>query len=226
MLQIMHLSNHNHDQMMMDACINLLKSKPSSYSDIKVVSNDGVVSYTSKVLVFLSNPSLGGVLLESDLILLGEEHRETATYLVGQDDVQSQTSMIESYSQQTIEQSSETLQTIEEKHLCQICGRVFSSKKLLQEHNVGLSNENSNTRCHICHKQLCSRPSLNKHLMVHTDLIHECPICKVKIKHLRNFRRHVKIHEKRYVNINCDLCSGSFKSNSNYQRHLKNIHKL
>ena len=219
----------NHDKWMMDACINLLKSHSSIYSDFKVVSNDGLISLTSKVIVFLTNPSLGGLLAESDVILLREEEYETDSYLTGQNDVQPQPSMIEANSAQAIENDSEigTLSSFKENHLCQICGRVFLSQKLLQEHTVGLSNDRSNTRCHICSQQFCSRPVLKQHLMVHnTDFYHECPICGVKIKHLRNYRRHLKIHEEHYVKINCDLCSRSFHSQSNFQRHLKNIHKL
>ena len=225
MLQKMEPSNH--DKWMMDACINLLKSHSSIYSDFKVVSNDGLVSLTSKVIVFLTNPSLGGLLAESDVILLSQEQNETDRY---QNDVQSQPSMIEAHSAQTKENDNdsenETMNSIKENHLCQICGRGFLSQKLLQKHTVGLSNERSNTQCHICNQQFCSSLVLKQHLMVHTNFIHECPICGVKLKHLRNYRRHVKIHEEHYVKINCNLCSKSFNSQSNFQRHLKNTHKI
>ena len=42
--EIMELSNHDH--MMFRACINLVKSHSSIYSDIKVCSDTGFTTYT------------------------------------------------------------------------------------------------------------------------------------------------------------------------------------
>ena len=72
MLQ-MKMKLSNHDQMMFYACTNLLKSHSSSFSDIKVISNAGVTTFTSKVLVFLTNPFLREHLMDSDVIFIDEE---------------------------------------------------------------------------------------------------------------------------------------------------------
>ena len=117
-------------------------------------------------------------------------------------------------------------ETDKEQHLCQVCGCVFSSRKSLQKHTVGLSNNSANTRCHICNQQFCNSEKLKQHLWTHTDLMYECRICKVKIKHFRNYKRHINSHDEKCSKIICDLCSMSFKSQYNFQRHMKNIHKL
>ena len=86
-MEIMEFSNH--DQMMFNACINLVKSHSSIYSDIKVCSNTGFTTYTSKVLIFLTNPSLREQLRDSDVILTTEEPYKPAICQDVQDDVQS-----------------------------------------------------------------------------------------------------------------------------------------
>ena len=234
MLQI-KMKVSNHDQMMFNECINLLKSQSSIYSDIKVISNAGLTTFTSKVLIFLTNPFLQEELRDSDLIIINEEPCEPAICRDVQDDVQPKQFATEAFIEQTKENDIDYLsdnnqneESSKEQHLCQLCGGIFPSMKLLQKHTGGLSNNSANTRCRICSKQFCSSEKLTQHLWVHTDFKYECSICKVSIKHLRNYQRHMKSHDEHRSNIiiNCDFCSVSFKSRSNFKRHLKNIHKI
>ena len=235
MLQ-MTMKFSNHDQMMFNECINLLKSPSSIYCDIKVVSNAGLTTFTSKVLVFLTNPFLREQLGDSDIILINEEPREPAICPDLTDEINQSKQLV--ISEQTKENDVEYLSENDkneefnkgqlEQYLCQLCGSIFSSRKLLQEHTAGLSNNSANTRCHICSQQFCSSKKLRQHMWVHIDFKYECSICKVKIKHFRNYQRHIKNHDEQRSNIiiNCDFCSVSFKSRSNFKRHLKNIHKI
>ena len=231
----MKMKLSNHDQMMFYACTNLLKSHSSSFSDIKVISNAGVTTFTSKVLVFLTNPFLREHLMDSDVIFIDEEPCEPVICQDVKDDApsQSQHFVIKDFNEETKENDGEYQsdnhqyeESNKEQHLCQVCGHIFPNRKLLHKHTSGLSNNSANTRCHICDKQFCNSGNLKRHLVVHTDYMYECSICQVKIKHLKNFRRHIKTHDDQCLKLNCYLCSMSFKSRSNFQRHLKNIHKI
>ena len=153
----------NHDQMMFNECINLLKSHSSIYSDIKVISNAGLTTFTSKVLIFPTNPYLQEQLRDSDLIIINEEPCEPAICQDVQDDVQPKQLAIEAFIEQAKENDIDYLsdnnqneESSKEQHLCQLCGGIFPSMKLLQKHTGGLLNNSANTRCHICSKQFCS----------------------------------------------------------------------
>ena len=71
-----------------------------------------------------------------------------------------------------------------------------------------------------------NKRNLKKHLVKHSSESFECSICGVTIKHQKNFRRHVSLHDNKMILYNCKFCGKDFNRKTNYKRHLEGVHSF
>ncbi|XP_063706414.1 zinc finger protein 69 homolog [Culicoides brevitarsis] len=115
---------------------------------------------------------------------LREDEIQTALDLFGIDE-------FESFSMEH-HVTSETPEIVEEKFVCDICGKIFDAKDVL-EHHMMLKHLKNSVSCEICGKQL-SPSSVYLHQKTQHSFVEglKCDICGVFLKHERSLKEHLK----------------------------------
>ena len=82
------------------------------------------------------------------------------------------------------------------------CGKAYSSKKALYDHNKIVHSENKEScACEICGKVLRDKYKLKYHMMVHSEKRNfKCSHCSTEFKGGENLRRHVLKFHKDAIN--------------------------
>eukprot|EP00111_Clytia_hemisphaerica_P018712 TCONS_00055293-protein len=112
-------------------------------------------------------------------------------------------------------------------HLCQVCGRNFSTNDNLKRHkqtvHEGLSKD------HLC--QVCGQNfSTNANLKRHERTVHEgvrdfmCKVCGKEFSNRRGMLNHERVIHRGIKAFECEICGIRFGLKSNLTRHIK-IHQ-
>ena len=80
--------------------------------------------------------------------------------------------------------------------------------------------------CSQCPMTFSNRSDLRKHMVKHSDDYFECKFCEKRIKHKKNFLRHISLHDNKKILFECKFCDRSFSRKADYHRHLKHVHSL
>lgn len=95
-------------------------------------------------------------------------------------------------------------------YVCPQCGKSFSSKASVSDHERSQCGKNPIYQCEICEKFFHTASSLKNHYSVHTnELPHSCQYCG---KGFRS-RGQVKVHERQHTGekpFKCEFCPKSF----------------
>ncbi|EDW75973.2 uncharacterized protein Dwil_GK14921 [Drosophila willistoni] len=105
---------------------------------------------------------------------------------------------------------------------CDICKKCFKSSNRLKHHKE--THDPHKYICPECGMQLNSRPTLNRHRLVHTDKMqHKCDYCGKEFKRAKALKNHLILHTglKPY---SCDFCDRTFANGSNCRTHKKKSH--
>ncbi|XP_054744073.1 zinc finger protein weckle-like [Anastrepha obliqua] len=105
---------------------------------------------------------------------------------------------------------------------CEVCTKRFKNQVRLKNH---METHNSNKLiCDECGLQLNSRATLNRHLLVHSDVMqHKCDYCGRAFKRAKALKNHLILHTglKPY---SCDFCDRTFANGSNCRTHKRKSH--
>ncbi|XP_030376991.1 zinc finger protein weckle [Scaptodrosophila lebanonensis] len=107
---------------------------------------------------------------------------------------------------------------------CDICKKCFKSANRLKHHKE--THDPHKYICPECGMQLNSRPTLNRHRLVHTDQMqHKCDYCGREFKRAKALKNHLILHTglKPY---SCDFCDRTFANGSNCRTHKKKSHPV
>ncbi|XP_055593159.1 zinc finger protein 135-like isoform X2 [Uranotaenia lowii] len=105
-------------------------------------------------------------------------------------------------------------------YVCNKCGKGFSSKIIVNDHERSNCGQDPIYHCEICEKGFHSASSLKNHYSIHSnDLPHSCQYCG------KNYRTkgQVKVHERSHTGekpFTCSFCSKQFSHRESYQTHL------
>lgn len=105
---------------------------------------------------------------------------------------------------------------------CEVCKKGFKNQVRLKKH---METHNPNKHiCAECGLQLNSRATLNRHLLVHSDVMqHKCDFCGRAFKRAKALKNHLILHTglKPY---SCDFCDRTFANGSNCRTHKRKAH--
>lgn len=103
-------------------------------------------------------------------------------------------------------------------------GKILPERKAKKRRRkIGFTIKKSLLECEICHKILCRKDALKKHLLRHQDITkkpHECEVCKKKFSAAGNLKNHMISHSNEYPHV-CYKCNKSFKYKGSLLIHLK-----
>ncbi|CAD6999519.1 unnamed protein product [Ceratitis capitata] len=106
--------------------------------------------------------------------------------------------------------------------ICEVCEKGFKNQSRLKNHmEIHSSNKHI---CSECGLQLNSRVTLNRHMLVHSDVMsHKCDYCGREFKRAKTLKAHLILHSglKPY---SCDFCDRTFANGSNCRTHKKKSH--
>ena len=112
--------------------------------------------------------------------------------------------------------------------LCDICGKVFKSRKGLKSHRNHVHEKLKPFECTICNKIFGHKGKLKVHIRtVHQKLrLHKCTICDKSYKEKVTLTKHeYAVHgDGNSKPYNCNDCDSSFTFNNKLTRHMKNVH--
>lgn len=113
------------------------------------------------------------------------------------------------------------LHDTEKAHSCSICGKSYSTRKLMNQH---ISCEHINEQlleCKVCESRFASIVKLRSHVRWHgTERRYNCDLCEKAFKTANNLRDHEKVHTGDRP-FQCSICSLRFRQRGACNKHMK-----
>jgi len=120
------------------------------------------------------------------------------------------------------------VQSMEEVHQCNVCGKTFGKKKLLNRHISRVHNNDKSFFCHYCTKTFGRNEHLNRHIVeVHqtTEKLFKCDQCEQSFKTNPQLKMHIKIIHDKELNFVCEICTKPFGRKRGLLRHITDVHE-
>ena len=135
----------------------------------------------------------------------------------------------------TILEDSETedeSRTGEESFPCKQCGKVFTLKDDLKDHQRKSHPVQRQFHCDRCYKSFTKKSHLNEHKDSHGRPV-QCKVCEKFFKRSRNLKKHMKTFHSSNEPLNkdielsthdCEKCGEAFEKNVYLVQHIKRVH--
>ncbi|XP_014216859.1 zinc finger protein 436 [Copidosoma floridanum] len=105
---------------------------------------------------------------------------------------------------------------------CEVCNRIFNNLRLFRIHKRIHYPQIKSWSCDICGKRYSSKNLLDEHMNIHTgNRPYVCHVCNKDFTSKYTHRAHVKTHEIRPRPYTCSKCPKTFLSQQNLSQHLK-----
>ncbi|KAJ8015576.1 hypothetical protein DPEC_G00027550 [Dallia pectoralis] len=108
------------------------------------------------------------------------------------------------------------------KHFaCEMCGKVFISRRDRERHNRMHSGEKPFS-CPHCHRSFSDRANMCKHMLIHSGVKpYICPDCGKGFSEKGNLRRHRGMIHGSIPKAHCKDCPKSYVEKSGLDRHIR-----
>ncbi|XP_055326187.1 zinc finger protein 62 homolog isoform X2 [Sitodiplosis mosellana] len=115
------------------------------------------------------------------------------------------------------------------RHICDICGEVFSSRTAAGKHTFNVHKTEEGHQCTYCKRVFITPQGLINHGLnceKSSNRTYECYVCHKKFETKKWMYTHLQsIHvDIGYMKIKCELCDRYFSCKSSYQSHNNRIH--
>lgn len=107
---------------------------------------------------------------------------------------------------------------------CDLCGKKYKQKQLLEFHMIGNHQSERKLRCTFCNFMAGSFKELNKHRQDHLQK-YQCLKCDKIFKERRHAKTHFDSTHLKLQNYQCLVCDKTMVSEKNVKFHLKSVHK-
>lgn len=133
------------------------------------------------------------------------------------------------HKQKTNCQTTATAIKDKEIHVCDQCGKSFTSRYGMSLHIKSKHQEIFRFKCGVCEKGFQQLWDYRGHLASHVNSLEKtCNTCKKTFKYQTSLNRHVKIcnvtDENNNSKFECNVCQKKFKSNKNLIDHMRGAH--
>lgn len=106
---------------------------------------------------------------------------------------------------------------------CTQCGGRFNSKAALGQHTITVHTDIKEHICETCGKLFSSQTSMRVHMKSHSDeRLYPCKLCDYSGRTASAIYIHMSTHANDLCV--CEVCSKTFKSNRNLNDHLRRVH--
>ncbi|CAN7984310.1 unnamed protein product [Ixodes hexagonus] len=107
----------------------------------------------------------------------------------------------------------------EKPHVCEVCGKAFSTSSSLNTHRRIHSGEKPH-QCSVCGKRFTASSNLYYHRMTHSkEKPHKCPVCSKSFPTPGDLKSHAYVHSGTWPH-RCHLCDRGFSKHTNLKNHL------
>ncbi|XP_055540268.1 zinc finger protein 345-like [Wyeomyia smithii] len=109
--------------------------------------------------------------------------------------------------------------------VCDQCGKI-SDNRSIKEHIRQVHQKTSQPKCNICDKTFTAKPSLERHMLLHTNAKpYSCDQCGATFRRLLDYRHHKSIvHDGVNPHV-CSECNQEFKNYQQLYVHKQKIHQ-
>ncbi|XP_077530419.1 uncharacterized protein LOC144142640 [Haemaphysalis longicornis] len=105
---------------------------------------------------------------------------------------------------------------------CATCSKKFTRKAHLKRH-ARTHNPNKPLKCPLCEYRGCERSDITKHMLIHEEPKHVCPICNRSFRHIKNKELHLKRH-KGQKDYKCGVCDFYGYTFTDIRKHIERRH--
>lgn len=110
--------------------------------------------------------------------------------------------------------------------ICEVCGKMYSSKQGMQEHKILEHTKEYKFKCGQCEKGFLSRTRFKSHLLLHlNEKPYACDKCTKAYVHKKDLRNHKLAQHDEGEKFKCDDCNSFFSYKSTLKRHIEAKHK-
>ena len=200
-----------------------IKSPNSSsvYSDILIQIDEGKLFWTNKLAVFLLYPFLEVALSSADVLILppcSSKKEEESIINVLEFKFNQTTDQISTPTWDAFTDCEEQIIESDPR------SNVYQDQEIISGSDVQQLNRYP---CPECPSTFSNKGDLKKHSVKHSDECQfECPVCGRRIKHRKNFNRHILLHRDEKILFKCKFCDRAFNRRADYKRHMTNVHSL
>uniref|UniRef100_K1RWU2 C2H2-type domain-containing protein n=1 Tax=Magallana gigas TaxID=29159 RepID=K1RWU2_MAGGI len=111
-------------------------------------------------------------------------------------------------------------------NICEVCGKMFSSKQGMQEHKISEHTKEYKFKCGQCEKDFLSRTRFKSHLLLHlNEKPFACNKCTKAYVHKKDLQKHKLVQHDEGEKFKCDDCNSFFSYKSTLKRHIEAKHK-
>ncbi|XP_031332750.1 gastrula zinc finger protein XlCGF52.1-like isoform X2 [Photinus pyralis] len=106
---------------------------------------------------------------------------------------------------------------------CTQCGGRFNSNAALAQHTITVHTDIKDHICEVCGKRFSSQTAMRVHMKSHSDeRLYPCKLCDYAGRTASAIYVHMSTHANDMCV--CEVCSKTFKSNRNLNDHLRRVH--